>query len=68
MKTPKITLLEVQLGAVRGLSTAARNHEVAALAAEREIELLKELARERRKLAATEPQPEGDDCKAALVA
>lgn len=68
MKTPKILLIEVQLGAVRQLCLTARNHEVSALAADREIELLKELSKERRRLAATEPQPEDAQRELAEVA
>jgi hypothetical protein len=51
MKSAQLILIEAQLQAVRPLAADARNHELAALAADREIQLLKDLRKERERLA-----------------
>jgi hypothetical protein len=54
MKSPQLILLEAELAAVRPFAQESANHELASLAAKREIELLKDLQKERSRLAKLE--------------
>lgn len=59
MKTPEIILIEAQLGTVRELTRNSMNHDLAALAAKREITLLRELGKARERAAAESSTTEG---------